>query len=135
MGILRSKNKEADGRAKPVTKESKAVAVKSKSAVVPSEKSGNFVGVVSGNILLRPRITEKASFLSTKNVFAFEVTERANKKTVAKAVLDLYKVKPVSVKIVKNPLKKKFVRGKAGKTAGVKKAYVYLKEGDKIEII
>jgi large subunit ribosomal protein L23 len=85
------------------------------------------------NTLLRPRITEKANLLAGENVHAFEVAPGATKQEVAEAVRAFYKVTPVKVRIVKNPAKEVFVRGKKGVKAGVKKAYVYLKEGDKIE--
>lgn len=85
------------------------------------------------DILLRPRITEKASFLAEKNVHAFEVISTATKKQIAEAVKAFYKVIPIKINIVKNPAKKVFIKGKKGVKAGVKKAYVYLKKGDKIE--
>lgn len=85
------------------------------------------------NILLRPRITEKANTIAENNVHTFEINEKATKESVTKAVEVFYKVSPVKVRIVRNPAKNVFVRGKRGIKAGVKKAYVYLKEGDKIE--
>jgi len=84
-------------------------------------------------IIIRPRITEKATFISEKNVHAFEVSSNATKKQVAEAVKAFYKVTPVKVNIVKNPAKEVFIRGKKGVKSGVKKAYVYLKKGDKLE--
>ncbi len=83
--------------------------------------------------LKAPRVTEKASVLMSKNVYVFEIESTATKKSVAKAVAEYHKVKPKSVRIVKNPAKRVFVRGKRGSKPGVKKAYVYLKDGDKIE--
>jgi large subunit ribosomal protein L23 len=85
------------------------------------------------DILLRPRITEKASFRLESNVHTFEVASKATKKQVAEAVKVFYKVTPVKVSMVRNPAKEVFIRGKKGIKAGVKKAYVYLKKGDKIE--
>jgi large subunit ribosomal protein L23 len=85
------------------------------------------------DIMLRPRITEKANFAAEKNVHTFEVAKSATKKQIAEAVKVFYKVTPVKINIVKNPAKKVFVRGRKGEKAGVKKAYVYLKKGDKIE--
>lgn len=84
-------------------------------------------------VLLRPRVTEKASFLSALNVYTFEISPKASKAEVAKAVKAFYNVSPLRVNIVKNPNKKISFRGKSGVKQGVKKAYVYLKEGDKIE--
>jgi large subunit ribosomal protein L23 len=85
------------------------------------------------NIILRPRITEKASFVAEANVHAFEIASSATKKQVAEAIRVFYKVSPVKINIVKNPAKEIFVKGKKGIKAGAKKAYVYLKKGDKIE--
>lgn len=85
------------------------------------------------DVLLRPRITEKANKSALLNVHTFEVAKDATKAQVAEAVRAFYKVTPVKVNIVKNPKKQILVRGKKGVKSGVKKAYVYLKEGDKIE--
>lgn len=85
------------------------------------------------DIILRPRITEKANFASEANVHAFEVAPSATKTQVASAIKAFYKVTPVKVNMVKNPSKTVFIRGKKGVKSGVKKAYVYLKKGDKIE--
>ena len=85
------------------------------------------------NVLLRPRVTEKASFLLESNVYSFEVATKATKGEVIKAVQAYYKVLPMKVRMVKNPAKKVFMRGKKGVKSGVKKAYVYLKKGNKLE--
>jgi large subunit ribosomal protein L23 len=85
------------------------------------------------SILLKPRITEKASFLAETNVHVFEVAPSATKKQVEEAVEAFYKVTPIKINMVKNPVKEVFIRGKKGHKAGVKKAYVYLKKGDKLE--
>lgn len=85
------------------------------------------------NVLIRPRITEKANMAALTNVHTFEVAPSATKLQVAKAMEVFYKVIPVKVNIVRNPSKKVFARGKRGVKSGVKKAVVYLKEGDKIE--
>jgi ribosomal protein L23 len=85
--------------------------------------------------LLRPRITEKATFSSEKGVYIFEVSPRAGKKEIFDAIVSAYKEKPVKVNIVKVPSKVRFIRGKWGKTASKKKAYVYFAKGTKIEVL
>ncbi|HEY4516132.1 MAG TPA: 50S ribosomal protein L23 [Candidatus Paceibacterota bacterium] len=85
------------------------------------------------NVILRPRITEKATALSEKGVYVFEIAPEANKISVAKAIKAYFDVTPIKVRIVLNPSKNVVVRGKRGVKSGVKKAYVYLKKGDKIE--
>lgn len=87
-------------------------------------------------IIKKPRITEKSGIQAeTSGVYTFEVTPEANKKNIAKAVKELYKVTPVKVNITHLPMKKVFSRGKMGQKSGVKKAVVYLKKGDKIEFV
>lgn len=85
------------------------------------------------NTLVSPRITEKANSLAQKNIHAFIVEENATKGDVIGAVKAFYSVTPTKVAIVRNPGKKVIVKGKNGVKSGVKKAYVYLKQGDKIE--
>ena len=82
-----------------------------------------------------PRVTEKATDATAQNAYVFNVAPSANKKEIEKAIFALYKVKPVKIAMVPVPAKKVFVRGKIGHTARGKKAYVYLKKGDKIEFI
>jgi large subunit ribosomal protein L23 len=91
----------------------------------------------SSGVLKAPRITEKATFAAENGVYVFEIDLRATKKDVALAVESLYKVKPVKVNIVKIPSKKVPARrrGTFGSTSKGKKAYVYLKKGETIEIV
>lgn len=88
------------------------------------------------NVLVRPRITEKAVLGADKSgVYVFEVMPKATKTQIAASVKAAYKVEPVKVRIAKIPAKAVFVRGKKGVKSGGKKAYVYLKKGDKIELL
>jgi len=87
------------------------------------------------HVLRQPRVTEKASFRMGGNVYTFEVDTKANKKMIARAVTETYKVTPVKVNIARIPKKKITKGGKSGFSGGGKKAYVYLKEGDSIELI
>lgn len=88
------------------------------------------------NVLLRPRITEKAALGADKsNVYVFEVIPSATKKSISASVHDVYGVKPEKVRVANIPAKQVFIRGKKGVKRGGKKAYVYLKKGDKIEVM
>lgn len=82
-----------------------------------------------------PRITEKASFVAEQNVYTFDVMKSANKSEIKKAIFEIYKVKPTKVNILTVPSKKVFSRGVKGVKSGGRKAFVYLKKGDKIEFI
>ena len=87
-------------------------------------------------VISKPHITEKASVLAeTGNVYTFQVTKEANKRSVAKAIKEMFKVDAVKVAIVNLPAKKVFTKGKSGSTKAIKKAYIYLKKGYKIELI
>jgi large subunit ribosomal protein L23 len=102
----------------------------SASAEASSERSFNVIT----EVIIRPRVTEKSHTMATEsNVFMFEVAQNASKGKVAQAIYELYKVKPVKVSVVPIPRKSRIVRGKVGYSGGGRKAYVYLKEGDKIE--
>lgn len=94
------------------------------------------LNIKANNVLLKPRITEKAALsIDKKGVYVFEVTKNATRKSVKASIRDAYKVTPTQVHLVAIPDKKVFIRGKKGVKRGGKKAYVYLKKGDKIELI
>ncbi len=88
------------------------------------------------NVLLQPRITEKAGERAMNgNVYVFNVDPRTTKYHIKKAVEEMYKVSPVKVAVVTIRPKQVLVRGKYGQSKGGKKAYIYLKKGDKIEFV
>jgi large subunit ribosomal protein L23 len=88
------------------------------------------------SIIVKPHITEKAGVLAENgNIYTFVVSKASTKTTIAAAIKELYKVTPIKVAITTKPAKQVITRGKAGVRAGMKKAYVYLKKGDKIEFI
>lgn len=91
----------------------------------------------TGNIIISPRITEKGANLSEQGIYVFNVGTDANKIEILAAIKALYKVTPRKVTVVTIPRKSVLTRGtnRHGKTAGAKKAYVYLKKGETIEII
>lgn len=87
------------------------------------------------SVIVRPRITEKATKVAEGNVYTFDITPNASKTQVKEAIVKLYKVTPLKVNVMKIRARKVFVRGKRGVTAGGRKAYVFLKKGDKIELM
>lgn len=86
--------------------------------------------------LRHARITEKATMLSERGVYTFMVAERVSKNDIAKAVKKLYNVTPRKVAVVQVPSKEKrnARTGKYGVKGGGKKAYVYLKKGETINV-
>lgn len=69
------------------------------------------------------------------SVYVFKIDQKATKNLIEKAFKEKYKANPVKIRVVNIPAKNVFVRGKRGTKSGYKKAYVYLKKGEKIEII
>jgi large subunit ribosomal protein L23 len=92
------------------------------------------------SMVIKPRLSEKAYGLSqTSNVYVFEVPSDANKLTVSRAVAAQFDVTVTSVNIINakgKSMQRYRKRGgrNIGKKPDVKKAYVLLKEGDKIAI-
>lgn len=90
-------------------------------------------GVYQSDVLLNPRITEKATMLTESNVYVFDVRTNATKPEIAKAVHVLFKVMPRKVSTIQTPARAIIMRGRRGMKRAGKKAYVYLKKGEKIE--
>jgi large subunit ribosomal protein L23 len=89
------------------------------------------------SVIIRPRVTEKAglSMQAKAPVYVFEVTPVATKDMIAKEIFARYKVKPTRVNIVNLPKKTLVMRGIKGSKPGVRKAMVFLKAGEKIDIV
>jgi large subunit ribosomal protein L23 len=86
------------------------------------------------NVIRAPRITEKATALAEHNVYTFDIDVRTTKSEVVKAMKALYKITPVKIAVSTIKPKVKLIRGKVGTIAGGKKAYVYLKKGDTLNL-
>ncbi len=88
------------------------------------------------SVLKRPRVTEKASYVTEDGAYTFEVSPRASKPEIAKAIKEAYGVVPLKVRTLTMPSKQVYFRGRArGASRGGKKAIVYLKKGERIEFI
>lgn len=106
-------------------------------AVAASVKPGLKTNHNLHAVLLKPHFTEKSVNLGERNVYTFEVKRDATKFEVRDAVKALYNVTPVKVNIV-NKLPAVRQRGSTGrpiKVPGMKKAYVYLKKGESINLV
>ncbi|HTM07630.1 MAG TPA: 50S ribosomal protein L23 [Verrucomicrobiae bacterium] len=85
-------------------------------------------------IIQAPLVTEKGSLLGEKtNQILFRVKRDANKIEVKHAVETLFKVKVMKVRLTRYLGKIKRVGRSSGRLPEWKKAYVTLKEGDKID--
>ena len=87
-------------------------------------------------IILKPRISEKATIIAEKNrQFVFAVDTSANKSEVKRAVELLFKVEVDNVRVLNVKGKKKTFAQRPGRRKNWKKAYVTLKEGHDIDFI
>ena len=88
-------------------------------------------------VLIRPRITEKATLAGERGAYVFDVATWATKTQIREAVQHYYKLAPRKVNVVTIPQKRvrSRMRGRFGVIASGKKAYVYLEKGDSIEVI
>ena len=86
-------------------------------------------------IILAPLVTEKGTLLLEKaNQVLFRVRPDANKIEVKHAIETLFKVKVEKVRMNRYLGKMRRVGRNMGRLPQWKKAYVTLKEGDKIEL-
>ncbi len=86
-------------------------------------------------LIKSPLITEKGTLVSEKtNQVVFKVAPDATKGAIRDAVEELFKVTVVKVRTINLMGKRRRVRNTKGKRPDWKKAYVTLKEGDRIEI-
>lgn len=85
-------------------------------------------------ILIKPLVTEKASSVGIENKYIFQVALKANKIEIAKAIQEVYEVKPISVNIIKVKGKRTHYGRIQGKRKDWKKAIIKLPEGKSIKI-
>jgi len=85
-------------------------------------------------VLVKPLITEKATNLGAENKYVFEVSTQANKIEIAKAISEVYGIKPMSVNIIRVQGKKTRSGRTLGKRKNWKKAIIKLPEGKTIKV-
>ena len=85
-------------------------------------------------VIRRPLVTEKSTLGSEHNQVAFRVPLDANKFEIKVAVEELFKVKVKAVNTLRQSGKTKRFRGRPGRRADTKKAYVTLEEGHSIDV-
>ncbi len=133
MAILGKKgDKKENVDAKGVSSVANAAkkSLKKKGEITTLTKSADY-------ILRGPRITEKAAYATVKGMYVFMVAVDATKRDIVAAVKQVYKVTPIKVNVVR-VAPRKFVssmRRRRGTIKGYKKAYVFLKKGDKIDMV
>jgi large subunit ribosomal protein L23 len=119
------------GKKKEIKKESEKVVEKSNAP----KALGTDYNLSS--VIVSPRLTEKSVNLGDNNVYTFNIRRDSTKFQVRDAVKSLYNVTPMKINIVNKKAAKRMVgsRGREKHVAGMKKAYVYLKKGDSINLV
>jgi large subunit ribosomal protein L23 len=87
------------------------------------------------NVIIKPLVTEKTTHQQeTRNVYAFQVAQHANKIQIRHAVEQLYKVKVLDVRTLNRKGKPRRSRFKMAKTSEWKRAIVTLDPNSRIEL-
>jgi large subunit ribosomal protein L23 len=86
------------------------------------------------NIIRGPAITEKGTLVSEKNQIVFNVATRATKPQIKAAVEGLFGVKVKAVNTLIRKGKSRRYRGVPTILSDVKKAYVTLEEGQRLDV-
>jgi large subunit ribosomal protein L23 len=86
-------------------------------------------------IVRKALITEKADRLREMNIYQFEVSKKANKHQIKEAIEKLFNVEVIDVKTANFRGKPRRLGRSTGYKSGYKKASVYIKPGQKIEIV
>ncbi len=87
------------------------------------------------DIIVRPIITEKSADSRSASVYTFQVNPIATKIDIKRAVEGLFNVDVIDVNTINVKGKTRRLGRSIGKTSRWKKAYVKIKEGQKIDLI
>ena len=86
------------------------------------------------DVIRGPAITEKGTLVSDKNQVVFNVAAGATKPQIKAAVEGLFGVKVKAVNTLVRKGKLKNFKGKAARLGNIKKAFVTLVEGQKLDV-
>jgi large subunit ribosomal protein L23 len=84
--------------------------------------------------ILKPKISEKAAFLSEQRKYVFHISSQATSPEIKKAVKHLYGVDAIGVNIINRKGKQKRYRRTLHRRSGERMAIVTVAEGQKIDI-
>ncbi|AFZ48144.1 LSU ribosomal protein L23 RplW [Cyanobacterium sp. HL-69] len=85
------------------------------------------------DLIIRPIVTEKATYMMEDNKYVFECVKQATKPQIRAAIESLFEVKVVKVNTMNQPRKKRRVGQNVGYKPQYKKAIVTLAEGDSLQ--
>lgn len=119
-------------------KDEKAVPADEKKAAKKEIKRGPLAkehgGASSHRVLIKPVLSEKSGRQESMGKYTFMVAKDTNKVEVARAIRELYGVKPVSVRIVLKKGKAVHFGRAKGYEKDEKKAIVTLRAGESITV-
>jgi large subunit ribosomal protein L23 len=132
--VFKKKEKEKKAPKQVAVKKVKEKEAKRKKEKVKPKKKAAKVDSGAFRTLVKPLISEKATFLGSENKYVFEVSQKSNKKEIRQAIEGVYGVKPVRIHIVNVKGKEKKYGRTVGRTKDRKKAIITLREGESIQV-
>lgn len=119
----------------------KALEKKPKGAAKPKKEPkeektvdvSSFKGI-KANVLIRPIVTEKSAILSADGRYTFEISDYATKQEVQQIVEKRFKVHVTRVNVVTVHPKKRMRGAIVGRISGYRKAVVFVKKGETIDL-
>jgi large subunit ribosomal protein L23 len=89
---------------------------------------------INYDILLHPLVTEKTNMFAESSQYGFVVNIAATKPQIKTAVEKIFNVKVEAVNTLVRKGKNKVFKGRRGRQSDIKKAYVRLADGQRIDI-
>ncbi len=86
------------------------------------------------SIIKSPAITEKGTMIAATNTHVFNVATRATKPQIKAAIEGLFNVKVKAVNTLVRKGKVRVFKGRKAQLSDVKKAYVTLAEGERLDV-
>jgi large subunit ribosomal protein L23 len=86
------------------------------------------------DIIKSPAVTEKGTLVSEHNQIVFNVASDATKPAIKKAIEGLFGVKVKSVNTLVRKGKTRRFKGRTARLSDVKRAYVTLEEGQRLDV-
>jgi large subunit ribosomal protein L23 len=109
-----------------------AESAKTKTTAKAAEKKTVFGDAYK--IIMKPLVTEKVSGLGVLNKYVFAVAKNTNKIEVAKAIKEIYGIKPTGVNVIRMSGKKARYGRVSGRRKDWKKAIITLPKGETIKV-
>ena len=129
--VIEEKKANPPAGGKPVVKATPVTKIKAESKAKTTKAPKREIAY---KVLVRPIISEKATMGASIGKYVFEVSLKANKVEVKKAIEEVYGVVPASVNVINKRGKTVHFGRHFGATKNTKKVIVTLKKGDTIKL-